>query len=270
MNISQPAVSVTIRELEEYYGFKLFDRVTRKLYITPEGKEIYDYTSRILLLLDEMSLMAESLKQRRTLRIGTGINLGELFMSKIAKQFGERNRDIKLLMSVNSAPIIEQKLINNELDLVIIGGNIHNKDNLERQLLQEQPMIAICRKDSPLVRMGRLTLTDIAAQDFLLGERISDLRVMVEDFFAANNLPISPIWESASTIALVNAVGEGLGVSVMPLNFVQAIDNHNIVILNVEGLDLKWHINIVFHRQKQISQEALYFIEFCRNAWNSL
>jgi DNA-binding transcriptional LysR family regulator len=130
-------------------------------------------------------------------------------------------------------------------------------------------MVAICHKDSHLVRIRHLTLSDITAQDFLLGERVSDLRMIVENFFSAHNLPISPIWESASTIALINAVGEGLGVSIVPLSFVKIIDNHNIVILNVEGLDLKWGINIIFNKQRRISPEGLRFIEFCRNAWNN-
>jgi DNA-binding transcriptional LysR family regulator len=265
LNISQPAVSLSIREMEAFYGIKLFERISRKLYITPDGKEIYNYSNRILTLFDEMNFASETLKKRKTVRVGAGIAMGKLVMPKLAKRFLESNGDIDLLVTVNNAPTIEQKIITNDLDIGIMSGTIHNPDNLERQIFQVNPLVVICNKDHPLTKIKHLTIFDLASEKFLLSEKSSDTRVAVENLFLSNNLHIMPIWESSSTMALINAAGEGLGISVLPLNYVTALMKDNIVVLNVEGLDLKRYINLVYHKQKHLSSAVLRFIEFCQN-----
>jgi DNA-binding transcriptional LysR family regulator len=265
LNISQPAVSLSIREMETFYDIKLFERISRKLYITPDGKEIYNYSNRILTLFDEMNFASETLKKRKTVRVGAGIVVGKLVMPKLAKRFLESNEDIDLLVTVNNAPTIEQMIITNDLDIGIMSGTIHNPDNLERRIFQVNPLVVICNKDHPLTQKKQLTIFDLASEKFLLGEKSSDTRVAVENLFLSNNLHIMPTWESSSTMALINAAGEGLGISVLPLNYVTALMKDNIVVLNVEGLDLKRYINIVYHKQKHLSPAVLRFIEFCRN-----
>jgi DNA-binding transcriptional LysR family regulator len=264
MNISQPAVSLAIREMEDFYGIKLFERISKKLYITQDGKELYNYSCRILALFEEMGSVSESLKGQKNLRVGAGIAMGKLMMPKLVKKFLELNGDINIFITIYDSLTIEQKIINNDLELGIMEATIHDTANLERVLFRVYPLVVICNKNNPLVGRQGLSVADLAEEKFLLGEKYSDTRVAVENILLSNNLHISPIWESASTMALINAVGEGLGISVLPQNYVTALKNDNIKVLNVRGFDHKRYINIVYHKQKHLSSAALRFIEFCQ------
>ena len=105
---------------------------------------------------------------------------------------------------------------------------------------------------------------EIAAQEFILSEKLSDLRVAVENTFFLKNLKISIVWETASLSAMVNAVAEGLGIALIPLNYVGILQNNNIVVLNVAGFDIKRKINLVYLKQKRLPEASQRFIEFCR------
>jgi DNA-binding transcriptional LysR family regulator len=264
LHISQPAVSFTIKELEEYYGFKLFERISRKLFITPGGKEIYEYASRILALFDEMNLISETLKKRYTVRVGTGLAYGELVMPKIAGKFLENNKDTNLRVSVNTYLAIKQQIMNNELDIGIIDVNIQDPNNLEHIVFQENPLVVVCNKNNPLAQKQSLSIKDLADQKFILGEKFSDTRAAVENIFLSNKMHVNIIWETASIIASINAVTENLGVGVLPLNYVNLMRNDNIVVLNIAGFNLKRSVNLIYLKEKHLSKAVLDFIEFCR------
>ena len=263
LHISQPAVSLTIRELEDFYGIKLFDRISRKLFATPESKEIYDYSSRILALYDEMNVASKTLKQRSTIRVGAGLSIGKLVMPKLVKRYLEENKDINLLVTVNDSRTIEQKILNHDLDLGIMQGTYANPDNFQRQVFQVSPLVAVCNKRNPLANKKSLTIFDLVSEKLLLSEKNSDTRVAVENLFLSNNIHISPIWESSCDVALIRAVEEGLGITILPLNYVNALISKSITILNVKGLDLKRYVNIVYLKQRHLSPAIIHFIDFC-------
>lgn len=265
LHISQPAVSLTIRELEEHYGFKLFERISRKLFITPEGKEIYNQAFQIITLFEEMDLTSESLKQRYMIRIGCGMTMGELLMPKIVSKFLAINNDVTIKVLVESYLTIMQKILNNELDFGLIDSNIHDSHNLEHSVFQETPLVVVCNKKNSLAQKKSLTLNDIADQNFITLVQSTDSRVAVENIFLANNLKINVVWETLSLISIVNAVVAGLGIAVLPLRYVNNLQNNDIGILNVKGFNIKRKINLIYRKKKHLSEASLRFIEFCKD-----
>jgi len=265
LNISQPAVSITVHELEEYCGFKLFERISRKLFITPEGKEIYELASQILSLFEQMNITSESLRKHHTVRVGSGMTMGELVLPRIVGEFMKINPDIIIKMHVNSFLTIKQQILNNELDIGLIDANIQDSAILKCTIFQENPLAVVCNKNNSLYNRGSLTLSDIAGQNFILSEKDSDTRVALENIFFVNNLKINIVWEAASLISMVNAVVMGLGISVLPLNYVSILQNNNIAVLNVKDFNITRKVNLVYLKQKHLSEAALKFIEFCGN-----
>ena len=264
LHISQPAVSITIRELEEYCGFKLFERISRKLFITPEGKEILEYASMILSLFEEMNSTSESLRKRQIVRVGSGMTMGELLLPRIVGEFMEIHKDIMIKVHVNSFLTIRQQLLNNELDLGLIDANIQDSAILKCTMFQENPLVVVCNKNHILCNKKSLTLHDIADQNFILSEKDSDTRVALENMFLLTNLKINIVWEAASLISMVNAVAVGLGIAVLPSNYVNILQNDNIAVLNIKGFNIIRKVNMVYLKQKRLSPAAQQFIEFCR------
>lgn len=261
---SQPALSRTIRELENHYGCELFERVGRKLFITPQGEAIAEYAQRILGLFDELAEFAESQRRRIVIRVGTGIGVGKIVMPRLVRDFNRIHPDIDVRVTVNNSATIEGLLLRNELDIGIMEGTV-NSGKLVRSVLQANPIVAVCHRDNPLARRKNLSLKDLADQDILLREQFSDTREAMDGVFARHGIRVKPIWECVSALALINAVSENLGVSFLPLNHLEALGNANIVVLKIKGLNQKHYLNIVHGQHKRLTPAIRTFIDHCRS-----
>jgi len=262
--ITQPSISIAIKELEEHYDINLFERTSRKMYLTPVGKNILNYTQQILGLYDEMDTSCQSLYAQNELRIGCGIDFGKLMIAKIVKQFSLTHPNCRLKVIVNSSEITEPMLLDNQLDLSIMEGTTHTR-NLKLIQLLSSPLVAICNANHPLASSHSITISDFKGVPLLLREKYSPTRNAVDLYFESHNFTADPIWESISAQALIEAVQEGLGVALLPLDHVTMFPADHIVVLNIEDFEVFRFINIVYNKKKILSPLMLEFVEHCHN-----
>lgn len=260
--ITQPSISIAIKELEEHYGTNLFERTSRKMHITPVGKNILNYAQQIISLYDEMDASCQSLYAQNELRIGCGIDFGKLMIAKIVKQFSVSHPNCRLRVTVNSSEITEPMLLDNQLDLSIMEGTTHARDLKLIQLLSS-PLVAICHAGHPLAQKKAITITDFKGVPLLLREKFSPTRNAVDMYFESHNFTANPMWESISAQALIEAVQEGLGVALLPLDHVTMFPSDHIAVLDIEDFQVMRFINIVCHRKKILSPLMLEFIDHC-------
>lgn len=263
--IAQPSVSFAIKEMEEKYDALLFERLSRKLHITPFGESIYDYAQRILILYDEMDNHFASLQSKKTIHIGCGTAIGSFYMPQIVREFTSIHKDAKIYITVNNALAIEKLVAENIIDFAMMEGT-NRPHNLCQDLLQVNKIVAICNKCHPLAGKQEVTAEDLVHEDLLLREKLSPTRQSVDTFFFNHNLTVTPVWESMDAAALINAVNENLGISFIPLNHLMAFDNENIVILNVKDFHAERFVNILYHKDKHLTPFMQEFIQFCRDS----
>ena len=263
--IAQPAVSYAIKELEQHYQAPLFERLSRKLYITPFGETIYDYAQRILALYEEMDTHFESIQAQKTIHVGCGTAIGSFYMPKIVRDFYAIHPDAKIYITVNNAEVIEFMVSNNDLDFAMMEGT-SKPHNLSQSLLQINQIVAICNNRHPMAVKKEVTAEELAREDLLLREKFSPTRQSVDTFFYNHNLAVTPLWESMDAAALLNAVNENLGISFIPLNHLRAFDDSNITILNVKDFRADRFVNILHHKDKHLTPVMQEFIQFCRDS----
>ncbi len=256
----QPSVSQAIKELETHLGHPLFERYARKLYLTPFGKDVLTYARNILALYDEIELLCSSKHYPDTIRLGTGTALGKLIFPKFIKQFGETNPTAKIFVHVDRTDLNALALTDNSLDFVIMES-IPDTPNILKRPLHCSEIVAICHKDHPLAKKKVVTAAELAKCNLLLRERSSPTFMAVETFFLNNNITLTPMWESISVMALINAVAENLGIAFLSLNHIQAVPDNRIVILHVEGFDAVRYINFYYHKDKKFTPLMEQFTE---------
>lgn len=261
--ISQPAASLSIKELEDFYNIRLFERLNKKLYITAEGHEFYNYALRIVTLYEEMDKVFIEQKNQDIIHLGFGIAVGKLIMPKIIHDFQILYPKIKILVSVFNSQTIEDMISSNELDLGVLEGSVRSK-HLVRKPLQVNPIVVICNKKNPLAQRKHLSIYDLAQENFLMREAYSDARVAIDSVFKHHKIEVQPLWESCSSLALLNAVKENLGISFLPLNIVNSLPSQNITILDVEEFNPVCELNFIHHKDKYISPALQKFISFCQ------
>lgn len=261
--ISQPAVSNAIKELETYYGTPLFDRISKKIYLTEAGKTVYQYAIHINSLFQELEDSVKGSGSSCQLRIGSSITIGTHLIPDYIKKFSENFPNIQTFVTIDSSDVIEKLVLENEVDFALIEGMIHSENIISTDFIKDE-LIVICDIDNPLLEKGCVPIDYLNSQHFLMREKNSGTRELAESILSLHNIAINPLWESSSTEAIVHGVSKGIGISILPLQLVQDyIDRNQIARLNVTGLNFNRQYHIIYHKNKFLSPASLEFMKLC-------
>lgn len=264
LHMTQPAVSLAIRELEQHYGVMLFDRMGRRLMITPAGQQFGEYASHIRSLFDSMEKGMGSWDQFGTLRIGASITIGSQFLPQYIRTFKNIHPGTEIRVWVSPSDLLEEKLLKNELDFALMEGLVHHPSLIMEPYLDDR-LEVICAAGS-FPRGTVLSLEEFQKQTLLLREPGSGTREVFDRAMEAAGITVAPSWEATSTTALVNAAIHGLGIAVVPQRMIAgALEAGKIQALKVEGLDLKRRFHMVCHKEKYLTASAKAFLDLCRN-----
>ncbi len=265
LHLSQPAVSLAIKELEDYYGVRLFDRIGRRLSITDAGRRFLDYASHIISLFDDLERSMQNWDSFGLLRIGASITIGSQFLPGYVKAFNTRCPGIDLRVLVTTSDELEEKLLSNELDLALIEGVSHEGSLISEEYMEDS-LTVICPPDIGFRQGQVISVEEFKAQKFLLREPGSGTREIFDRTVEQAGFSVTPMWEAMSTTALINAVTSGIGISVIPRRMaVAALRRGDVISISVDGLSFKRKFHIVYHKEKFLTPSAKAFIELCRN-----
>lgn len=262
LHLAQPSVSFSIRELEEYYGQHFFERIGRRIYPTAAAKELYGYAVHIVSLFENMEKEMKNKDEIGVIRVGASITIGTHILPTLIKMFQNRFPDIKIEAVVNQSGTIEQHLLKNEIDIGLIE-NQASSDAVCMVPFMKDALVAIVPVDNVLAKQKRVTLKDMAAFPFLMREKGSAGREILDASLDMEQIHVHPAWESSSTQAIVQGVANGLGVAVLPYLLVKKdLEQGNVCQAQLER-PIQRKLNIIYHRSKYISKGIKTFIDIC-------
>ena len=265
LHMTQPAVSLAIKELEQYYGVHLFDRIGRRLQITDAGKHFLQYAIHISDLFSDMETGLRDWDSKGILRIGASITIGSQFLPRYVKAFTEICPGLDVRVTVDQSERLEQKIMTNELDCALIEGIAHDP-NIVSEAYMEDHLSVICSRDKGWKQGQVVSIEDFQRQRFLLREIGSGTREVFDRVVEQAGIHITPVWEAMSTTALVNAVINGLGIAVLPHRMIlPALRQGLVCTVKVEGLSFSRNFHIIYHKDKFLTASAKRFINLCRD-----
>ena len=254
--LSQPSVSLAIGELEKKYEVRLFDRIGKKLYLTPAGEELLGYARPLLSQIDDMEQHLRSGARKSILRVGVSMTVGSCLLPACAEQFAGDYPDIRVEALVERTSLIEQKVLENELDIGFVEG-LPKAPQLIISPFVEDELAVVCAPDSALLRRGAIRCADLASIPLLLREKGSGTRAVVDNLTDMQGVTLKPLWESMSTLALISGAKRGLGAAILPLRIVQKdLDRGELAILPVEDVQWKRQFFRIQHRNKILDEPA--------------
>ncbi|MBQ8815528.1 MAG: LysR family transcriptional regulator [Lachnospiraceae bacterium] len=260
MYISQPAVSKYIREIEETYGCKLFERFSNRLVITPFGEDFYSYAARITSLYDEMNFAMESFTEEKSvLRIGSGTSVGRLFLPRVVKRFSEQHPNVQISLFSGSTKQNEARLMDNTLDFTIMEW-LPDSPSIAHIPLETDQVVAVCSSEHPLAKKESVTAEELAACPLLLREPGSQNRQKINHFFSGRGLTIAPLWETSCSAILTNAAAEGMGIAFLNKRQINMLRDPRLTVLNVPDLVIERDLNVYYHRDKRVFPLMLEFL----------
>lgn len=265
LHMTQPAVSLAIRELEQYYGVRLFDRIGRRLVLTGTGQRFLAYGRRIAGLMDDIDRELRNWDQLGLLRVGASITIGAQFLPHYVSTFSQLYPKAEVRVEVAASDRLEEGLMDNSLDFALMEGVPQGPAIRTLEYIEDR-LAVICSRDGPFRQGQTLTLEEFRAQRFLLRERGSDTREEFERAAAAAGIAVEPVWEAMSTTALVNGVICGLGIAVLPYRMVLGpLERGLVVSVGVEGMEFRRRFRIAWHKDKYLTPLAGAFMDLCRH-----
>lgn len=265
LHMTQPAVSLAIKELEQYYGVHLFDRIGRRLQITDAGQHFLQYAIHISDLFSDMETGLRDWDSKGVLRIGASITIGSQFLPSYVKAFSELCPGLDVRVIVEQSERLEQKILANELDCALIEGIAHDP-NIVSEAYMEDHLSVICGTDKGWAQGQVISIEDFQRQRFLLREKGSGTREVFDRVITQAGIHVTPVWEAMSTTALVNAVINGLGIAVLPHRMIlPALRQGLICTVKVDGLSFSRNFHIIHHKDKFLTASAKKFIALCKD-----
>lgn len=259
--MTQPAVSHVINDLEEKIGNSLFDRVSKRIYLNEFGKLFLDKAIHILELYDDLEGGLDSLKEQAALHIGSSITIANFWLPALLRKFESQWRKTPVRVEVESARIITEKLLCNEVDLALIEG-VFPRENLVCIPFSSYKLVVLCAKDHPLASREEITIEELARQKLLLREKGSAIRDTFDSALTLHHLSADPVWTSVNSQALIQAAKNNLGITIMPDILVEKeCERKELVQLSVQGLYLENQNYLAYHKDKFLSESMQGFLK---------
>lgn len=264
--MSQPAVSQTIADLEDLLGLKLFDRLKHKMQLTFAGEILYQYSKKILSLVDEAEsqmLDMANLKMGK-LRLGASTTIGIYLLPHLLGEFKQKYETIQSACVIDNTSVIEEMLLTNQLDIGFVEGLVHSAEIVIQKVMNDEIWL-ICSPQHRWAREGRLVIdpVEIAGEALILREQGSGTREVVEKKLKEHNVCYE-VWHVLNnTEAIKRAVAADIGIAFISQMAVKdEIESGRLVNIKLNGLPISREFKLIWHKDKYRSPLLNAFIQF--------
>jgi len=266
LHLSQPAVSMQIKQLEENVALPLFEKLGRQIYLTEAGREMHHYCRSIAGQLGELEEVLEHIKgiQRGRLDISVA-STANYFATRLLAAFSRKYEGTTFSLDVTNRETLLRQLELNEKDLVIMGKPPEDRD-LDATVFMDNPLVVIAAPDHPLATAKELALKTLQEETFVVREFGSGTRIAMQRFFGEHGVSLSTGMEMTSNEAIKQAVEAGLGLGIVSIHTLELeLEARRLVVLDVREFPILRHWYVVQRRGKRLSPVAQAFKDFVIN-----
>jgi DNA-binding transcriptional LysR family regulator len=263
LHMSQPAVSMQIKQLEDNVGLPLFEQVGKQIHLTDAGRYMYDYGRSLSDLLAEAEEVFEAIKgvERGSLSISVATTASH-FATRLLAEFTKQHAGITISLDITNREALQKQLENNEPDLVIMGQPPEGVD-VEADAFMENPLVMIAPAGHALSKQRNIPLSAIENESFVVREPGSGTRSAIERFFARHKIPFQTGIEMTSNEAIKQAVEAGLGLGIVSIHTLELeLETGRLQVLDVVDFPIVRHWYIMQRKGKRLSPAAIEFKQF--------
>ena len=220
LHMTQPAVTFQVRQLEEYFNTRLFDRTHNKVNLTPAGQRVAEFAERIFDLYDEMENSVRDLTGEISgaLTIGASTTIAEYMLPALLGEFKQRYPDINLRLKVSNSESIVSMVEHNVIDLGVVESPVSNK-NLVVEVCHDDQLVVVTAPEHELARRGsKVKAAEILKYPFVSREEGSGTREVIMQYLEAEKVDTSELnvtLELGSPESIKGAVEAGMGITII-------------------------------------------------------
>lgn len=241
LNLSQPAISKSLKELEDGLQLSLIDRSARSIRLTDAGRLLYDRARELFGVerIAERELRELRGLKRGILRVGASTTIATYFLPPILGRFHLRHPSVRISASSANTRTILRRLLESKIDLALVEGPVFHP-HVDVIPWREDELVVIAPPDHPLARRAAVRVTDLVAEQFIVREPGSGTREVTEAALARHGVQLTNTMRVGGTEVMKQAVAAGLGLAIV--SRAAAADQlalGRIVVLHVDDLVIR-------------------------------
>lgn len=269
--LTQPTVSMQVKQLTKSVGLPLFEQVGKRLYLTDAGRELFATCQEVFGKLEQFEMKIADMKGMKQGKLKLAvITTAKYFMPRLLGPFCQKYPGIDVSLIVTNHERVIDRLANNQDDLYVMSQLPEHLEITSHPFL-DNPLVVLAPSDHPLTKEKNISLKRLAEETFIMREPGSGTRRAFQNLLDAHNLMVKVRLELGSNEAIKQAIAGGLGLSVLSRHTV-ALEGSNseLSILDVEGFPIQRQWYVVYLAGKQLSVVAATFLEYLQYAAQQL
>lgn len=269
LHMTQPAVTFQIRQLEEHFNTRLFDRTHNRISLTSAGARVFEYADRIFELYDEMEGTVRDMTGDMTgvLVLGASTTLAEYVLPSLLGHFKRQYPDVVIRLKVSNTDAIVAMVEDNEIDLGVVEAPVANK-KLAVEVFRIDQLVVVAPPGHPLSAKSTLRPGDLLAYPYIAREHGSGTREVTLDYFrdaGVDPARLNVIMELGSPESIKGAVEAGMGVSIISrTTLAKELQLATLVAINLDP-PLDRPFSFVHQKQKFRVRAMQELFKFARN-----
>jgi DNA-binding transcriptional LysR family regulator len=261
--ITQPAVTAQIKAFEEFCSLKLFKKKGRRIYLTDEGRSLYHYAAKIFKFEKEIEAVIDDMRElkRGVLSLGTTKAYARYFMPLMITTFHQNYPLIKIQLNEGSSLDMIHGLLDFKIDVAIIAKAEDNAGVHFFPFSQEE-MAVIMARGHPLTKKKKISFADLASLPFIMKEKGSGTRKLVEELFELEGCTPNILMETSNTEFIKQLVQRGEGVSFVVKEAVAAeLKEKKLATVPLRGSNVYLDVSIAYLKEQALSPPARAFVD---------
>lgn len=264
--MTQPAVTFQVKQLEEHFNTRLFERSHSKITLTPAGEIALDYAERILSLSAEMDTRLGELTDQISgaLLIGASTTIAEYMLPRILGEFKARYPQVQARLTVANSETVESKIVDHTLDVGLVEAPSHHP-NLITDVCCNDELVVICSPQHRLAQLASVNSTHLAEEPYVSREGGSGTRQVIDAYFRQAGIApedLNIVMELGSREAIKGAVEAGLGIAIVSrATILKELKLGNLVAVPIDPPLIR-PLTLVYAQEKFRSRLLQAFLEF--------
>ncbi|MGD1906561.1 MAG: LysR substrate-binding domain-containing protein [Leptolyngbyaceae cyanobacterium] len=269
--LTQPTVSIQVKQLTKAVGLPLFEQIGKRLYLTQAGQKLLDTCQQVFEGLDQFEMAVADIKgmKQGQLKIAL-ITTAKYFEPRLLGPFCQLYPGIDISLKVTNHQNIQERMVNNEDDLYIISQPLEQPDLTVHPFL-DNPLVVLAPKDHPLAGRQNIPIQALDGESFIMREPGSGTRQAIQSLFDEHEIDVRVRLELGSNEAIKHAIAGGLGISVLSLHTIISEGTAGeFAILDVDHfpIERQWYISHL--AGKQLSVVANTFLSYMMDESHAL
>lgn len=267
--MSQSAVSQAVAEMERHYNVRLFERLSKKLYLTQAGEQLIGYARHIIRMNLDAEQSMRDMSENEVVRVGASVTIGACVLPGLTSGIMRTYPQLSLQVEVGNTEHVKKLLLRDRLDIGLVEGDADSEDLINYPFMRDT-LVLICSKSHPFAMRSSIHSQEMQQENFILREAGSGTRKIFEDKMKEKQLHWNCIWTCSNADSIKAAVAEGIGISVISKRYVtREVEAGLLCMVDIDDLAFERDFKVIYHKNKYLTHSMNCFINACSHSMAS-